>query len=82
MAPPPVLRRTTAARLLASRQPLAQAYGRYLRLCDRRYRLGEVSDELRADARFQDLIRRTGIPWATFPLPGQSLASVKNRGAP
>ncbi len=36
-------------RIGSSRQPLLQAYGQYARLCDRRYRLGEVSKLLLAD---------------------------------
>jgi TolB-like protein/DNA-binding winged helix-turn-helix (wHTH) protein/tetratricopeptide (TPR) repeat protein len=42
----------------------------------RQWNMPFVSDELRADLRFQELMSRTGNPWAKFPPNGQSLASA------
>ncbi len=41
-----------------------------------------VSAELRADPRFQELMRRTGNPWIHFPRRGDSLASTEPPPAP
>ena len=38
-----------------------------------------ISDRLRAAPRFQELIRRTGIPWATFPPAAPSVASATTK---
>ncbi|MGI9102171.1 MAG: tetratricopeptide repeat protein [Terriglobales bacterium] len=35
-----------------------------------------LSDGIKSDPRFQELIRRTGNPWAKFGAPGQSLADI------
>ena len=35
-----------------------------------------LSDRLKSDPRFQEIIRRTGVPWAKFPPPGESVVSA------
>jgi TolB-like protein/DNA-binding winged helix-turn-helix (wHTH) protein/Flp pilus assembly protein TadD len=53
---------------------LEKAYHAHDPWLPRQWTTPMVSEELRNDPRFQALIRRTGIPWARFPLRGESIA--------
>jgi TolB-like protein/DNA-binding winged helix-turn-helix (wHTH) protein/Tfp pilus assembly protein PilF len=58
---------------------LEKAYKNHDPWLPRQWTMPMVSDQLQADTRFQDLMRRTGNPWAKFPLNGKSLASAINK---
>ncbi len=59
---------------------LSKAYDEHAKALPNQWRSPMVSDELKADPRFQALIRRTGIPWATFPST-QPVQAVVNKPA-
>jgi TolB-like protein/Tfp pilus assembly protein PilF len=48
---------------------LEKAYQQKAASLPRQWYVPMLSDEIKADPRFQDIIRRTGQPWAKFPSP-------------
>ncbi len=58
---------------------LTRAYERHAALLPRQWFTPMLSDGIKADPRFQELIRRTGNPWAKFKPAGQALAEINRR---
>jgi DNA-binding winged helix-turn-helix (wHTH) protein/tetratricopeptide (TPR) repeat protein len=57
---------------------LQKAYDQRAGSLATQWRSPMFSDEIKADPRFQDLIRRTGNPWATFPTVRRGPAAPGN----
>lgn len=55
---------------------LEKAYKNHDPWLPRQWAMPMVSEELRADPHFQELMRRTGNPWVKFPANSKSLASA------
>ncbi len=58
-------------------QILTKAYEEHDARLPRQWLSPMLSDEMKADPRFQGLIRRTGNPWARFPVGGTARAASR-----